>query len=614
MCGIYGIIDREKPVDPGFLKIRNNLQKHRGPDDEGIWISGSRDTGLAHCRLSIIDLSPGGHQPMCSNDGRYAIVYNGEIYNFIELRDGLMREGFAFETTSDTEVVLKSYIRWGESCVDKFNGMFAFAIYDRGTESAGPSVFFARDRAGKKPFYYFRETNRFQFGSELKVIDKSTGPDMNAINHYLFLGYVPGDLCIASGVRKLPPAHAARLDVRTLELKVWKYWSLPHTLPEQSDDGEEIAERVYDLLIDSVRLRMISDVPVGVLLSGGLDSSLIVAAAARNTHLKLKTFTISMTGSGLDESAHAQKVADYFQTEHHVLGAGEISRSLLDELLPFIDEPIADSSIIPTYLVSKLTRSHVKVALGGDGGDELFAGYPVYTDTLADVQRFSRVPAFLFRGLGNLALLLPAGVKGRNRLASLRRGPLQQIVWGTPYFDVFLRKKMIGGKFPVQPEEYLLSYFLSGTTALDKMTRQHFHTTLVEDFLVKVDRASMAVNLEVRTPYLDYRLAEYAFSSIPDSWKIRNGQTRKIQKILAGKLLPPNLDIERKQGFSIPLDEWLRKDDCAIIRDNTASLSGIFSRQSIDRLIRGEMNGRANNARLFSLLVLAAAFKNNSWS
>jgi len=619
MCGISGLVDFSAPVDTGFLTHQRDTMIHRGPDDTGVWVSPDHRIGLAHRRLSILDLSSAGRQPMVSADGRYVIVFNGEIYNFRALRVELERLGFTFHTETDTEVLLSAYRAWGEACLARLNGMFAFAIYNAGDATTPSSLFLARDRAGKKPLYYAHQVKRFEFASELKAISTHSGLDFNAVNYYLLLGYVPHDLCIAAGVAKLPPAHAARIDLATGKMRVWRYWVLPENCPVLDADGEALADEVGTLIEDATRLRLVADVPVGVLLSGGLDSSLIVAAAARVSASPVQTFTITLPGSGLDESAYARIVARHFGTQHHELPIADSGLATLEELAPFVDEPIADSSLIPSFIVSRLTRKHVTVALGGDGGDELFGGYSDYPTSLSDQHRFGWVPRPLLSNLARVAARLPAGIKGRNRVASWRGGPLQQMIWGSPYFDVTLRKRLFTPDYLAsceseldEPEQWLLSLFKTGRDPVDSMTRTHFGSILPDDFLVKVDRASMANSLEMRTPFLDYRLMEFAFNRIPSHWKVLGQETRQIQKILANRMLPRDLDVNRKQGFSIPMDEWLRADKCARVRDCISSLPDVICRDEVERLIDGQMRGRANGSRLYALLMLGMAIRNNT--
>jgi asparagine synthase (glutamine-hydrolysing) len=617
MCGIYGLVRLDCAVERGELERQRDLLIHRGPDDAGVWISDCGRVGLAHRRLSIIDLTPGGHQPMLSADGRLAIAYNGEIYNYRELRRELEKSGFVFASESDTEVILAAYRAWGEQCLTRFNGMFAFAIYDRGDGMQAPALFFARDRAGKKPFYYSMGANRFEFASEPKALASRAGIGLAAVNHYLALGYVPGELSLFDNVRKLPPGHYARIELPALKLKVARYWQLPDPAPAPNADGTALAGETQRLLADAVRLRLVADVPVGVLLSGGLDSSLIVAAAAQQSSQPVRTFTVAQPGSPLDESWHARRIAEYFATEHHELALDRLTLQTVEEMAAGIDEPIADSSLIPTFLISKLTRKHVTVVLGGDGGDELFGGYANYLDTLRDIRRLDWLPRPLLRVTAAAAAALPAGWRGRNRVAALRGGPLEQMIWGTAYFDSTLRSRLFTadarktlGDALEAPEERQLELLRAGRDPLDRMTRAHFNGVLPDDYLVKVDRASMAHGLEMRSPFLDHQLAEFAARDIPSEWKCDGRETRRVQKLLARRLLPAGFDAARKQGFSIPLDDWLRAERCATVRHYVDYLPTYCRRDTVEQLIAGQLAGRANGARLYALLMLGIALKN----
>ncbi len=617
MCGIYGIAKRNSVVNANSLKHQRDMLTHRGPDDAGLWISLDSRVGFGHRRLAVIDLSPAGHQPMVSEEGCCVIVFNGEIYNFRELKSELQCLGFHFHSDSDTEVMLVAYRAWGDACINRFNGMFAFVIYDRGSDSNPPSLFFARDRTGKKPFYYFYDGREFEFASELKAISHTDEVSLIALNYYLALGYIPDEQCFIEGIKKLPPAHAGRLNLTTFDLTIWQYWQLPANCPNPSASGEELADEAEALLNDAVSLRMVSDVPLGVLLSGGLDSSLIAAFAARQSVSPIKTFTLSLPGSKLDEASYAQCVANHLSTDHHVLELAMPSLGDLDEIAPLIDEPLADSSLIPSYLISKLTRQHVTVVLGGDGGDELFGGYSEYSFALAKQQQLGWMPRSLLFRLSQVAGFFPAGVRGRNRLASLRGGALEQQIWGSPYFDITLRKQLFNLDYQQElneqieePERFLLNLFNTGKDAVDCMTRAHFGSILPDDFLMKVDRASMAVSLEARTPFLDYRLVEFAFSKIPSNWKVQGSETRRVEQILARRFLPAQLDTKRKQGFSIPLDDWMRADKCEMVRNYMPYLPDCINRSEIEKLMTGLFRGRANGARLYALLVLGIAMKN----
>ena len=617
MCGIYGCYERFGRINVNSIIQQRDLLSHRGPDDAGLWISANGRIGLGHRRLSIIDLSPRGHQPMLSNDGRFVIIFNGEIYNYLEIKKRLQAKGVFFIGDSDTEVLLAAYMEWGEECLTQLNGMFAFAIYDHGTNSQPPTLFFARDRAGEKPFYYSHTSESFCFASELKALNHSGQINLKALNHYLSLGYVPGNMCLINGVNKLPPAHYGLLNLDSGELAIKQYWSLPLNNPELNIDGAKLAVQAGALIEDSVRLRLTADVPVGVLLSGGLDSSLLVAAAARISSAPIETFTIALPGSSLDEAHHAQKVANFFGTTHNVLPLDKPSMDMLDGLAPFVDEPIADSSILPAWLVFGLARKHVTVALGGDGGDELFGGYSDYTTSLADARRWGAIPLSVMRTVSTAASYLPAGVRGRNRLGSLRGGPFQQLIWGSPYFDKYLRLRLLKqdaiaelGAGLENPEYFLFNIFQSGSNPVDMMTRTHFGSILPDDFLVKVDRASMAHSLEVRAPFLDHRLIEFAFGKVPSDWKVKGVESRRLERLLAKKWLPPDLDISRKQGFSIPINEWLRAEGEDGLMERMVGLPEVIRMGEVRKLVRDHIKGRSNGGRLFSLIMLAIAMRN----
>lgn len=612
MCGITGIVGHIEDTDLAWLETAVERLRHRGPDASGFWIAPDRRAALGHRRLSIIDTGHASDQPFVSDDQQLILVFNGEIYNYLELRTELEALGERFRTQGDTEVLLAAYRQWGEDCLQRLNGMWAFAIWDRRRGTGHERLFVARDRAGEKPFYFRRQSGTFAFASELKGLRTDGAIDLQALNHYLALGYVPGDLCLAAGVHKLPPAHAGFFEPARDEFQTWRYWTLPEPVDlhdEPATTGEALAEEAWSLLTDSVRLRLRSDVPTGVFLSGGLDSSLITAAAAHVSSHPIKTFTIGVPGSALDETRHAQRVADAFDTEHHVLPIEAPSLDLLDDLAPFIDEPIADSSILPSFLVSRLTRQHVTVALGGDGGDELFGGYPHYQTALRDSARLGWLPSPAFKSASAVAARLPAGLPGRNRIAALRGGPMQSHIWGTPYFDLALRRRLLTpdvlaalGDQLDAPERRRLALYSQARNPVDALTRLDFQQVLADDYLVKVDRASMVNSLEVRTPFLDHRLVEYAFSKIPPQWKCTPNERRRVQNRMAVQYLPPEFELGRKQGFSVPMDTWMR-EACFPAR-LTEKVRPLFSEKAVHALIKGQRRGRTNGARLFALLSL----------
>jgi asparagine synthase (glutamine-hydrolysing) len=611
MCGIIGWIGTCASRETFDRTL--NLLSHRGPDGAAIWEDPKVGVLLGHRRLAIIDLGPSGSQPMQDSLGRWTIVFNGEIYNFQELRIELEREGVRFRSSGDTEVLLEAYKCWGEDCLRRLNGMFAFAIYDQGGAGDPPTLFLARDRVGKKPLYFLHRGRELRFASELKGVGHYAGLDLNALNHYLSFGSYPGELCFQKDVKKLKPGHSAMFWPLTGRWRETRWWRLPDGLAPATSDPEQLTDELASLLVDSVRLRLISDVPVGVFLSGGLDSSLVTAAAAMVSSAPVKTFTIRVPAAGFDESHYARIVARHFGTDHHELEADVATLDLLDEMEAGLDEPLADSSLIPTYLVSRLTRRHVTVALGGDGGDELFAGYPYILRALAGERIGRHLPQALWPSIAAFAGRLPIGLKGRSRLLSWREGPQLERIWGTPFYDSVARRALLkpavldtlGGDFGA-PERRQRGNLVDGNDLVHRLCHFDLTTTLADDFLVKVDRASMLNSLEVRAPFLDARLVEFAFGRVPSGWKCDGRETRRLQRRLARRWLPPELDIERKQGFSVPLGDWFRQAGPQAIRDRLDGLPDLFDGRAIESLIQGQMAGRENGSRIFALVMLAA--------
>jgi asparagine synthase (glutamine-hydrolysing) len=625
MCGIYGLVSK-RPIAAAEVSGRNDRLRHRGPDGAGLLLfsreetevpalagydlletrrsSRAYDVALAHRRLSIVDLA-GGVQPMCNEDETVWVTFNGEIYNFRELRSELQHAGHRFRSDhSDTEVIVHGWEQWGESCLSHFNGMFSFALYD----AARGKIFFARDRAGEKPFYYRASETSFEFASEIQALDSSRQRDPRALNFFLAMGYIPGGLTLFNDTAKLPPAHAGLLDLDTWKLSVWKYWSLPPPPEAPIEKEEPLVDELEALLEDSVSLRLVSDVPLGIFLSGGLDSSLVAAMAARASSAPVKTFTITMPGARTyDEAAFARAIATAFRTEHTELEASIGMLDSLEAVLGKVGEPIGDSSFLPTWLVSRLGRAHVTVALGGDGADELFGGYSHHKMIPRAAQRLAWVPNAAWSLVGMAAECLPPGMRGRNLLYSMRASPRQSSVWGTPFFSVPMRQRVLGrgvgdlleGHWD-EPERWKLDMLEPEGELLDQLTRLDFLSYLPEDILVKVDRASMLNSLEVRAPWLDHRIVEFAFGKVPASMKVRNGQGKWLEKRLAARVLPKDFPVERKQGFSIPLDRWLRRDEN--VRRHLPQSDSAFRQSAIDTLVDGERRGQSNGARLFALM------------
>jgi asparagine synthase (glutamine-hydrolysing) len=651
MCGILGIASRSPMIHRELPEVMRDCMRHRGPDDAGVWQSPDGRVALAQRRLAILDLSPGGHQPMSDASGQLWLTFNGEIYNYRSLREELEQRGHAFRTAGDSEVILEAYRAWGVDCVDRLNGMFAFGLLDR---RAG-RLFLARDRAGEKPLFYHHAAGRLAFASELKALMADPRLprelDLEALNAYLAYGYVPGAMCILNGVRKLPQGHAMTYHPQTDRLCVWQYWRLPEpsfvgqhaargtrhaagmerernensALPPSSGlraaccvlrAREALTDELEHLLMDSVRLRLAADVPVGILLSGGIDSSLVTALAARVSPRPVRTFTISFPGHGAyDESAHARLVARHFGTDHTELpaeatGSGSSSTvELLPELARQYDEPLADSSMVPTYLVSRLIREHATVALGGDGGDELFGGYLHY-NWIQRQERLRRVvPGWLRAWTGAAAARrLPVGVRGRNTLIGFAGGSPQSIAHTNLYFDAHSRLELLSPALRAarldlrSPESYKQDLCSDGETPLRQATAVDFMTYLVDDILVKVDRASMLASLEVRAPWLDHRIIEFAFGRVPDTLRATENERKILPRHLARRWLPAGLDVTRKQGFSLPLRSWFKGEWGRYLESVLVGADpGLFDRGMIQRLITAQRRGYSNTQRLFAL-------------
>jgi asparagine synthase (glutamine-hydrolysing) len=580
---------------------------HRGPDDAGVWWSADGRVGLGHRRLSIIDLSPAGHQPMQDVTGSLTIVFNGEIYNYRDLQQELISKGHTFRSHSDTEVILAAYLEWGLDCLARLNGMFAFALYDATLQT----MFLARDRAGEKPLFYALSNGILRFASELKgLLADPAMPrriNMEALDCYLAMGYVPGDRCMVQGVRKLPPAHALLFDLRTDSTRIWRYWQLPAPPADGGLQDELVLLADLEALLENAVCRqLVADVPVGVLLSGGVDSSLITAMAVRASS-QVKTFTVGFAGFGkYDETGHARLIAQHFNTEHIELNAGHITPDLLPLLARQYDEPMIDSSMIPTYLVSQLVRQHCTVALGGDGADELFGGYAHYDRLFWTKQKIDWIPFPLRRAVAHIAgETLPYGFKGRNWLQSLSCDLNSGLPLIATFFDETARRNLMGdSSWPLVAEGIRHSRIPLVVDLLQRATRMEFENYMPEDILVKVDRASMLNSLELRAPMLDHRIIEFAFGRVPSYMKTTSTHRKILLKKLAARLLPPEFDQQRKQGFSVPLSDWLKIGSWRdyfneILLDEQC----LFDKKTVTGLLRGQDQGRNNSERLFGLVM-----------
>lgn len=612
MCGIVGTAARVPLMQRDWLALGSDAMLHRGPDDSGEWWSKDGRVGLAHRRLAIVDLSSSGHQPMHDSEGQLSIVFNGEIYNYRDIQVELISRGHAFKSNSDTEVILAAYREWGIDCVNHLNGMFALGIYD----SRSRCVFLARDRAGEKPLFYSWRNKVLRFASELKglVADSrfERRIDPEALDIFLATGYVPGDRCILRDVMKLGAGHALKFDLDTDALRVWRYWRLPDA-PSEIHPGvadEQILLDEFEVLFENaVHRQLQADVPVGVLLSGGVDSSLVTAMAVRSS-AQVKTFTVGFPAFGAyDESEHARLIARYFNTDHYELNADRVGPGVLPLLAAQYDEPIIESSMIPAYLVSRLVREHCTVALGGDGGDELFGGYSSYSNLLKAQAQASLIPTFMRKLIRSGAeTLLPTGFRGRHTLRCLDSDWRSGLPIVPIYFDSAERQALLGNRFSFQSrklaEQVLKETTVPSSDIIQRATRTDFSNYMVDDILVKVDRASMLNSLEVRAPMLDFRVIEFAFGRIPSSLKTSLNERKIFLKKLTSKLLPPQFDRQRKQGFSIPLAKWLSGGPWRdYFRSVLFSEGCLFDSDAVSKLMHGQDKKWHNQERLFGLVM-----------
>ncbi len=614
MCGICGYLGFD---DRDLLQKMTEALAHRGPDDAGTYLADG--IGLGHRRLSIIDLSPAGRQPMSNEDGSVWVTFNGEIYNFGELRPELDAAGHRFATRTDTEVLVHGYEAWGaEGLLDRLRGMFALALWDAGRRS----LLLARDPLGKKPLFYARTRRGLVFASEPKslyldpALDRTL--DGDALRKYLFYGYVPAPASLHPGLRKVQPGHY--LLARDGALSERPYWrppvpgsaAVPPSLLQAADHLDAILSR-------AVARRLISDVPLGIFLSGGIDSSTIAAVAARRAGRRVRTFAIGFSEAAYDESDHARRVARHIGAEHT---EETLTPSRLLDVIPnlggILDEPMADASIIPTFLLSQMARRHVTVALGGDGGDELFAGYPTYFGhQVADA--YDRLPAALRHlGIRPLVELLPArfgnytlDYMARKFVEASGEPPgIRHHLW-MRYFPPAEIGRVLAEGFPAADPPYGdIAAHLAGLPPLGSVeTALHLNLRLyLQDcILVKVDRASMATSLEVRSPFLDRDVVDFMVP-LPLRLKLCRGRSKVLLKALAERYLPADIVHRKKQGFTVPVAEWFRGPLCPLLRDalKPARLSrqGLFNARAVEALIAEHESGRRNRWKeLWALLI-----------
>ena len=625
MCGIGGFLVAPTAATRNELEARLWAMiatlRHRGPDDEGVWTDGR--AGLAHARLSIIDPSPAGHQPMSSADGRVWISYNGEVYNFAEIRKDLELLGYPFRSRSDTEVIVDGWHAWGPRIFSRMRGMFALAIWD----SRSQHLVLARDRIGKKPLYYAATAEAILFGSEIKALLAWPGmprrPNLAAIDRYFALAYVPAPDTAFVGIRKLPPAHYLIIDAvaegRLSEPQPVRYWRLPEpAAPWRARPAVELRRELVQQLEEAVRLRLVSDVPLGAFLSGGIDSSAVVAMMARAGAGTVKTFSIGFSAKEYDETRFARMVAERYATDHEELIVEPDAVAVLPRLVWHYGEPFADPSAIPSYYLAELARHRVAVALNGDGGDECFLGYGRYK-AMNYLSALDKMPGWGRARLEELLRLAPRSVERRGKILRIRE-VLRVSTGGSglryaPTLVSFTdddKQEGYGGAMRGHLErsaaELFDPYFAESDSLVSGGNRADLHTYLPDDLMVKVDVASMAHGLETRSPLLDHVLVEWALG-VPAQVKMARGVTKALFKSAMAPYLPAALLHRPKMGFSCPVDQWFRNELKQIAYDTLLSQSarqrGFFRPDYVRRLLDEHCAlRRDHHSRLWTLLML----------
>lgn len=660
MCGITGIFDRKDyPVRVSQLKAMTDLLTHRGPDEEGYFVNarglenrkigklgnayntkeggdvrtlpvnfrsenGSKgNVGLGHRRVSIIDLST-GQQPLSNEDGSVWVVFNGEIYNFQDIKQELEGKGHRFRTHSDTEAIVHAWEEWGEDAVTRFRGMFAIALWDERQQV----LWLVRDRLGKKPLYYASVNSRFLFASELKSLLVDPGiereMDLTSISDYLSLLYIPAPKTIFKNIHKLPAAHYALVTPDKIE--VHEYWDLSFA-PSHTLSGKQMEEELLGILDEATRMRMISDVPLGAFLSGGVDSSAIVGLMSAASRSSVLTNSISFSVAKYNEAHHAKKVAGLFHTDHHEFQVTPEAIPVIEKLAWHYDEPFADSSTVPTYYVSKMARENLTVSLSGDGGDENFAGYPRYWFDLRENMVRSFFPGcagqWLFQALGHLypkADYLPKVFRGKAFISNVARDPVEAYFFSMSAFYETWKQKLFNPEVNKALSSYssseLFHRFYDRAPAEDHLSKLQYvdiKTYLCEDILTKVDRASMAVSLEVRCPILDHKFMEYV-ARIPSKHKLNGKDGKHIFKKALKRYLPDSVLYRRKMGFGVPIQEWLRTDVSGyareLILDGNAS-QNLFQKPFLNRIWKEHQRGIRNwSTELWTVMMLNLWEKN----
>jgi asparagine synthase (glutamine-hydrolysing) len=622
MCGIVGIVRSDGvSVDEAQLARMCEAIRHRGPDEEGRYLRGS--TGMMMRRLSIIDLA-GGQQPIRNQRGTAWIVFNGEIYNYRELRRDLEKLGHRFYTDSDTEAIIHAYDRYGADCPKYLRGMFAFAIWDEEKEE----LFLARDRVGKKPLLYAELNQQIVFGSEFSALllhpDISRDIDYRALHYYLSFMCVPAPLTAYRAIKKLEPGHTLRW--RKGETRIERYWQ-PDFNKKLKISEEEAGERAIEILREAVRLRLISEVPLGAFLSGGVDSSAVVALMSEESSEPVKTFSIGFEEQDFSELEHARRVAEHIGAEHHEFIVCPDAMEVLPTLVEHYGEPYADSSAIPTYYVSRETRKHVTVALNGDGGDECFAGYERYA-AMRLAETYHKLPALMRDSLiGRAVSWLPTSETRRSRARDAKRfihaaslPKIERYLRWVSVFDTEAKSELYSDEFlhetaALHPADFLRPWFTkaNGAGVVDAALLADTMTYLPNDLLVKVDIASMAVSLEARSPFLDHHVIEFA-ASLPEGMKLKGLTTKYLLKRMLKRLLPAENLNRRKMGFGVPIGHWFRGRLEGFLRETLLSDKalgrGLFRPEAVRRMVELHTEGRMDYAhQLWTLLMLELWFE-----
>ncbi|MGE3949431.1 MAG: asparagine synthase (glutamine-hydrolyzing) [Blastocatellales bacterium] len=616
MCGIAGMVSTSGSVDTDVVRRMTDALIHRGPDNHGYWSDGY--CALGHRRLSIIDLSPAGRQPMANSDGSLQITFNGEIYNFRQLRRQLEAEGYVFRTLTDTEAILHAYDRWGDACVSRLRGMFAFGLWD----ARRKRLLLARDRVGKKPLFYARVGETLFFASEIQALltvrDISRDVNYSAIDTYLSYGYIQAPQTGFTHINKIQPGHILSFTADKCEVKIDRYWSIEYQ-PKLKINEQDACEALREKLTEAVRLRMISDVPLGAFLSGGIDSSIVVGLMAGLSTAPVKTFSIGFREAAFDETAHARRIAEKWGTDHHEFIVEPDASSIIPMLVRHYGEPYADSSAIPTFYVAQITRRHVTVALNGDGGDESFVGYERYlaNEMAARIQAVPGVAAMA----GALHHLIPDSVNPKSNLRRARRFlsvasmPMAErygrwLTFFTPeekeslYSPEF--KRTISGH-----EDGLYSNLFAEFETLgpiDGAMAADVAAYLPYDLLVKVDITSMANSLEARSPFLDHEVMELA-ARLPVNLKYKDRQLKYLLKKAFADLLPSENVNRRKMGFGVPVGDWFRGPLKELLLDSLtgsdARTHDLLRTENVQCLVDDHVSGRRDNAfKLWNLLML----------